>query len=167
MSFFKNENFEQNFKDIEKLTEPVSPEPMSEEMAHNEANMIREKAGISPETGKIEGREPRSEDYDRAMVELQKLKALTLRNLDSVIASTTIIDEIINIPFLGAAFLRRFKNAIAGSPNGIGRRWQESESVTAAAIEKFFGETISEIRNSMKAGDEFAGKEVEHQTEAG
>ena len=62
---------------------------MNENEAHDEANMLRAKVGVSSETGKIpeavspfyegdyaEGKEPTAEDYDNALAALEELKKI-------------------------------------------------------------------------------------------
>src|ERR1039458_916462 len=64
---------------------PNQESPLSEDEAHDEANLIKAEAGVSPMTGKIseeweelygEGREPTAEEYDKALEAIEELKSL-------------------------------------------------------------------------------------------
>jgi hypothetical protein len=73
------------------------PKRLSQDEAHDEANMLRAKVGVSPETGKIpeavspfyerdyvEGKEPSAEDYDNALAALEELKKIAEEEPDTV-----------------------------------------------------------------------------------
>ncbi len=62
--------------------ENLGLQPLNEQEAHDEANMIRAKLGVSAETGKVRanetgGREQEltAEDYESAIRDLEQLKA--------------------------------------------------------------------------------------------
>lgn len=69
---------------------PNDSEQLSEEAAHEEANLLRAQMNVSPETGKMQGpdprldREPTPEDYDKALEAVEELKRVVRENPESL-----------------------------------------------------------------------------------
>ena len=157
-------NVKKNLEEINKAIEGAEHTPagpMDESAAHNEANMLRAGLGVSPETGGIprdgeqtEQREPKAEDYDKALKNLQRLKEIALTDAEAI----TVIDQIITLPYLGVSFLARLTKALAGRPGETGKRWQEGEAYTDGALDLLFGEAFNNIRKLQDSGNKF-GKE--------
>jgi len=146
---------------------------MSEEEAHEEANVLRAKIGVSPEGGKVEGpdqredREATAEDYDKAMTAVEELKRMAeeepnaLKILNRV---TNAAETLVRIPGFGVAFLMRLSHALAGpEPGGPKERWKRSAALTEALAE--FDDAASQLRRLKAKGDQFGKKETQGGTE--
>lgn len=136
---------------------------LSEDDAHDEANMVRARLGVSPETGKLpadrthtEEHEPTAEDYDNALKSLEDLRMVILKNPYSV----SVFDQIVSMPFLGAAFLARLAKAMAGKPDEIAKRWQEGAAWSDLGVEAVFGEAETELLRLKASGRTFAKGEA-------
>jgi hypothetical protein len=135
---------------------------MSEEEAHEEANMVRAKIGVSPESGKVElrgegpvqreDREPTAEDYDKALAAVEELKRVAeeepnaLKILNRV---SNAVETLVRIPGFGVAFLMRLSHALA--------------VLTEALAE--FDDAESQLRRLKAKGEQFGRKEVQDSAE--
>jgi hypothetical protein len=150
---------------------------MSEEEAHEEANMVRAKIGVSPESGKVElrgegpvqreDREPTAEDYDKALAAVEELKRVAeeepnaLKILNRV---SNAVETLVRIPGFGVAFLMRLSHALAGvEPGGPKERWKRSAVLTEALAE--FDDAESQLRRLKAKGEQFGRKEVQDSAE--
>ncbi len=145
--------------------ERLGVEPLGEDDAHDEANTLRARLGVSPETGslppdgsRLEGGKPTAEDYDNALKNLEALRALASTNPDAI----TVIDQIVAMPLLGTTFLARITKALAGRPSEMGKRWKEGEAITDMGVEAVIGQTVSELLKDRARGEQFGKKEVAH-----
>jgi hypothetical protein len=147
--------------------------PMSEEEAHEEANMLRARLGVSPESGKVEGpdqredRQPTAEDYDKALAAVEELKRVAEEEpnaLKILNRMTNAMEALIRIPGFGVAFLARLSHALAGSePGGPKERWKRSAALTDALAE--FDDAESQLRRLKAKGERFGRKEVQNSAE--
>lgn len=142
---------------------------MGEEEAHEEANVLRAKIGVSPESGKVEGpdqredRQPTMEDYDEALAAVEELKRLTEAEPETVKILNRVsnaAETLIKIPGFGVAFLMRLSHALAGpEPGGPRERWKRSAALTDAMAE--FDDAASQLRRLKAKGERFGKKEIQ------
>ncbi len=142
--------------------------PMSEEEAHEEANILRAKVGISPESGKVEGldlrqdREPTAEDYDKALAAVEKLKHLAKEDPEALKVwnrVTDAIDRLITLPGHGLLFLARVSHALMGpEPGGPKERWRRNADITEPMAE--FDGIERELRMLKAKAEQFGIKET-------
>ena len=109
----------------------------SEESAHEDANILRAKARISPESGMVEGldmrqdHEPTAKDYESALAELEKLKHLAEEDPDAVKVWGRVNGSISRLVTLPGRYLIRISHALIGpEPSGPKERWKRNAEVT-------------------------------------
>ena len=151
------------------------PEPLSEEAAHEEANMVRAKLGVSPETGKIEGldmredHEPTAEDYDKALAAVEELKRIAEEepaSLKVMAKVSNAMEMLVRIPGLGVMFLTRVSHALIGpEPGGPKERWKRNEVLTD--LVKEFDDAESQLRRLKAKGERFGKRERQSQGNSG
>jgi hypothetical protein len=146
--------------------------PMGEQEAHEEANILRAKIGISPESGKVEGldlrhdREPMAEDYDKALEAVEKLKRLAKEEPDALKVWNRVnnaIDRLITLPGHGLLFLARVTHALMGpEPGGPKERWRRNADITEPMAE--FDGIERELRMLRAKAEQFGAKETQRGT---
>ena len=146
---------------------------MSEEEAHEEANALRAKIGVSPESGKVEGldqredREVTAEDYDKALAAVEELKRLTEEEPNAVKILNRVsnaAEMLLRIPGFGVMFLARVSHALIGpEPGGPGERWRRNEVLTSLMTE--FDDAESQLRRLKTKGERFGKREIQGDTE--
>lgn len=147
--------------------------PTGAEEAHTEANMLRAKIGVSPESGRVQGpdqredREPTPEDYDKALEAVEDLKRLAAEEPNALKILNRVSNAaelLLRIPGFGVAFLMRVSHALAGPESGGPKeRWKRSAVLTDAMTE--FDDAASQLRRLKAKGERFGKKEVQRGAE--
>lgn len=142
---------------------------MSEESAHEEANMLRAKARISPESGKVEGvdmrrdHEPTAKDYEDALAEVERLRRLAEEDPDALKVwgkMNTNIVRLLTLPGLGVRYLMRISHALIGpEPGGPKERWKRNAEFTEPMAE--FDGIERELRMLRDKAEKFEAKEAQ------
>jgi len=164
-------DFEKQFSDAERL---------SEEAAHDEANMIRAKARINPETGQKHSeltpmykreaggiREASAEDYESAFKALQELRKDVEENPEG--NAERILKGLGNLaalsPLIAGSLMERITKTLSGGPGmspKMGERWEQSKEKTDKFIDQAFSDAQSQLERLQKKGEEFAEREIQH-----
>ena len=141
---------------------------MGEEEAHEEANMMRSKLRVSPESGKIEGfdprqdREPTAKDYEEALTAVENLKRMAEEDPDSLATwkkVNDVIDRLIFLPGWGVGYLARLSHALIGpEPGGPKERWKRNAEMTEPMAEVDGIER--ELRMLKDKAEKFGAKEA-------
>jgi hypothetical protein len=145
--------------------------PIGEEEAHEEANMLRAKIRVSPESGKVDGpdlrqdREPTTKDYDDALEAVEKLKRLAREEPDSLKVWNRVndaIDRLILLPGRGLLYLIRVQHALTGpEPGGPKERWKRNAEITEPMAE--FDGIERELRMLKAKAKQFGTKEAQRE----
>ena len=148
---------------------PEGADQSNEEEAHEEANMLRAKIGISPESGKVEGldlrqdREPTAEDYDKAVEAVEELRQIAEQEPNGVKILEKVNDAVgslIKIPTFGVLFLTRVSHALIGpEPGGPKERWERNATITDLITE--LDGAKGQLERLKAKGKQFGKKEAE------
>jgi hypothetical protein len=148
-----------------------NPRPVSEEEAHDEANMLRTKIGVSPKSGKVEepdmrqDREPTAEDYDRALAAVDELKRIAEEEpngLKLLEKANSAVDSLLKIPTFGVLFLTRVSHSLIGpEPGGPKERWKRNAGITDLIAE--FDDAKGQLQTLKAKGTQFGKKEIQRE----
>jgi hypothetical protein len=148
---------------------PKGAEPLDEDAAHEEANMLRAQMYVSPETGKIaqsldsrEDREPTAEDYDKALEAIEELKRIAQEQPESLYLMQRLNESIRTLTGLGGlgmGYLLRASSALHGlnKPGGVKAAWERASVITDMG--QWFDDTEQELRDLKARGEKLGQNE--------
>ncbi len=148
---------------------PKGAEPLSEEAAHEEANILRAQMNASSETGKVmqsldarEDREATAEDYDKALAAVEELKRLVEEQPESLELMQKLnkpVEQLIGAGALGVMFLMRVSAALSriGKPGGVKEGWDRTSIMTE--IGPLFDDAERQLADLKARGEKFGEKE--------
>ncbi len=147
---------------------PEGADQSNEEKAHEEANMLRAKIGISPESGRVEGldlrqdREPTAEDYDKALEAIEELRQIAEQEPNGVKIlekANDAVSSLIKIPTFGFFFLTRVSHALIGpEPGGPKERWKRNTVITDLVAE--LDGAKGQLQTLKAKGEQFGKREA-------
>lgn len=156
---------------------------LNESEAHDEANMVRAKAGIYPKTGRIHGlgtngfdtylenggRVPTPEDFDKALAEIENLRASAKEDLpkvgnllhDILESGSQMADIVQRILGITAAEMPNMKNTTGASLlEMIRQRWQAARQISD--LDTIFKDAQNQIGFLKGRAERFGEQEELH-----
>ncbi len=150
---------------------------LSLEEAQNEANMIRAKAGVSPETGTIPTRlkggdvqhehEPTTAEYEETFQAIQSLKEIVRQDETGEVIKTLVkVSKIITIPTLAALFSQRVTRGVGSAVSGQGfeKGFNSSKDEWETALDFVYSDAQSQLKRLQKKGEKFGNEQAENVT---